>query len=137
MACVGLSTGAMFTVINCSPKHILFISGFLFFVASPPPAPEPLQGFCPDGWELKDSSCYLFDSDLGTASWSDAVADCQSRYSSDLVSIHSNSEEEFVRSRSASAFGEGVVWLGMDRNMGKNPLLLYLYEVLSLLPCHV
>ncbi|XP_072021157.1 lymphocyte antigen 75-like [Amphiura filiformis] len=85
--------------------------------ASPPAPPAPPVGFCPSGWEQMGGNCYLFDDQLMAASWSDAHDDCQSKYGAELASVHTNSEEDFIRQRAETAFPGSSVWLGMERSM--------------------
>ena len=56
---------------------------------------------CPRGWILWNSMCYYFSSDsLSTKlSWQEALQACRSTRGGDLVSIHSASENIFIKSK--------------------------------------
>ena len=92
---------------------------YYLFSASLPSPPSPVSGFCPTGWEQMGSNCYLFDDSLMAASWSDARDGCQAKYGTDLASIHSSNEEDFIMQGVEAAFPGASVWLGMERSLCK------------------
>ncbi|XP_044179085.1 uncharacterized protein LOC114946811 isoform X1 [Acropora millepora] len=75
---------------------------------------------CPPGWILWNSMCYYFSNDSLSSkmSWQDAVQACRRIRGGDLVSIHSASENTFIKSkisrRSSLNFWIGLNDLGLE-----------------------
>ncbi|XP_015776212.1 PREDICTED: uncharacterized protein LOC107354273 [Acropora digitifera] len=75
---------------------------------------------CPPGWILWNSMCYYFSNDSLSSkmSWKDAVQACRRIRGGDLVSIHSASENTFIKSnisrRSSLNFWIGLNDLGLE-----------------------
>lgn len=70
-----------------------------------------MLGNCPTGWENFEKNCYQF-KESNKLPWTAARAACQ-RQGSDLVSITSRHEQDFIayHYRSKSAFGN--LWIGL------------------------
>ncbi|XP_015760775.1 PREDICTED: macrophage mannose receptor 1-like [Acropora digitifera] len=75
---------------------------------------------CPPGWFLWNSMCYYFSSDSLSSkmSWLEALQECRRTRRGDLVSIHSASENIFIKSkiirRSSLDFWTGLNDLGLE-----------------------
>ncbi|CAG5896335.1 unnamed protein product [Menidia menidia] len=83
----------------------------------PPPTPSPGDGKCLPFWVPYGRHCYaVYDGQQGY-SWPDARHFCQS-LRTDLASVHSRAEQEFLRTLNYTA--NHHVWIGLtrDRNFG-------------------
>lgn len=67
---------------------------------------------CPSGWQLFDGQCYYFSSASDRRSWADAKKACNDRYESQLASVHSMHENDFL---GESDLGDQYhMWIGLE-----------------------
>uniref|UniRef100_A0A3Q3ALL9 C-type lectin domain-containing protein n=1 Tax=Kryptolebias marmoratus TaxID=37003 RepID=A0A3Q3ALL9_KRYMA len=86
-------------------------------ILKPPPTPSPGDGHCLKFWVPYGRYCYYVFNEKQGYSWPDARHFCQSFWS-DLVSIHSRAELEFIRNMNYTK--NHNIWIGLtrDRNFG-------------------
>ena len=86
----------------------------MFHCLDSPPVPStPETGYCPENWEYHNGFCYLFDPDARAMSWNDAQQQCQDTFGTDLVSIHSNDEQDYVMMKASELYSASTLWVGM------------------------
>ncbi|XP_023136670.3 macrophage mannose receptor 1 [Amphiprion ocellaris] len=81
--------------------------------AKPPPTPAPGDGKCLPFWVPYGHYCYYVYSGQKGFSWPDARHYCQS-VRTDLVSIHSRAELEFIRNMNYTKYHN--IWIGLTRD---------------------
>ncbi|TNN28169.1 Asialoglycoprotein receptor 2 [Liparis tanakae] len=84
---------------------------------TPPPTPAPGDGECLPFWVPYGSYCYYVYNGQTGFSWPDARHYCQ-QFGTELLSLHSRAEVEFVRNLNYTKYHN--VWIGLtrDRNFG-------------------
>ncbi|XP_015231842.1 PREDICTED: macrophage mannose receptor 1-like [Cyprinodon variegatus] len=81
--------------------------------AKPPPTPSPGDGKCLPFWVPYGHYCYFVYDGKEAFSWNDARHLCQS-YNTELVSIHSRAEVEFIRNLNYTKHHN--IWIGLTRD---------------------
>uniref|UniRef100_A0A3P8TPB0 C-type lectin domain-containing protein n=1 Tax=Amphiprion percula TaxID=161767 RepID=A0A3P8TPB0_AMPPE len=79
----------------------------------PPPTPAPGDGKCLPFWVPYGHYCYYVYNGQKGFSWPDARHYCQS-VRTDLVSIHSRAELEFIRNMNYTKYHN--IWIGLTRD---------------------
>lgn len=79
----------------------------------PPPTPKPGDGNCLPFWVPYGHHCYFIYDRKEGYSWPDARHYCQS-INTDLVSIHSRAEQEFLRTFNYTKYHH--IWIGLTRD---------------------
>ncbi|XP_067020488.1 macrophage mannose receptor 1-like [Acropora muricata] len=71
---------------------------------------------CPPGWIPWNSSCYYFSNDSLSSkmSWQESVQACRKTRGGDLVSIHSASENNFIKSKIILRKSSLFFWIGLN-----------------------
>ena len=95
-------------------KCFSYYFAFFNLLATPPPPIEHLPGFCPPEMAPFGDSCYYVPKAFIHADWSSARWDCQ-KMGADLASIHSKSENEFIKDLVYGIAGVRTTWLGLER----------------------
>ena len=70
-----------------------------------------MLGSCPTGWEKFEKNCYQF-KESNKLPWTAARAACQ-RQGSDLVSITSRHEQDFIAYHYQNKLAFGSLWIGL------------------------
>ncbi|XP_022109148.1 macrophage mannose receptor 1-like [Acanthaster planci] len=83
--------------------------------AERPSTVAPPQGYCPDGWKAFGQYCYKFDPTYTMGSFQDAKADCEGFYGSQLASIHSKQENDFILTNVVDPTFVGNLWIGLQK----------------------
>ncbi|KAF4077177.1 hypothetical protein AMELA_G00205040 [Ameiurus melas] len=81
---------------------------------SPPPTPPPGDGECLPFWHAYGSYCYIVFNEKQGRSWPEARHLCQEIPGSDLASVHSRAEMEFLTNTNNT--GIHHLWLGLSRD---------------------
>ena len=84
-----------------------------------PTTPEPVPGYCPDGWHARGAYCYQFKPDH-FATWQSAELECveESDGRGHLASIMDTDEDQYIyiEMRSRSHIPNPVnYWMGLSR----------------------
>uniref|UniRef100_A0A3Q3ALT1 C-type lectin domain-containing protein n=1 Tax=Kryptolebias marmoratus TaxID=37003 RepID=A0A3Q3ALT1_KRYMA len=99
-------------------RRFLFFLFLLAQVVKPPPTPSPGDGHCLKFWVPYGRYCYYVFNEKQGYSWPDARHFCQSFWS-DLVSIHSRAELEFIRNMNYTK--NHNIWIGLTRDRNCKP----------------
>ncbi|XP_071505817.1 macrophage mannose receptor 1-like [Diadema antillarum] len=111
--CVVLNDDPAWDDVSCSGLHATICRQ----TSKVPPTPVPtLPGDCPAGQSEFGGHCYYVPNEAVFAEWFTARYICQSQYGGELVSIHSQEENEFVRNLAFGTQGVRSVWLGLTRS---------------------
>ncbi|XP_072020013.1 LOW QUALITY PROTEIN: uncharacterized protein [Amphiura filiformis] len=81
-----------------------------------PTEETPPTGNCPSGWTKWGTACYYIEETIELGTWDDAQYACNTNRGSNLVSVHSQGENNFLQERASSVWARANVWLGMDRD---------------------
>ena len=102
---------------NC--VFLLFLSIFLLNLSNIAAENHHIPSECPVGWSRFESKCYLFHNESSGANFYDALSTCSSVHRSNLLTIHSKEQMEFIRK--FIQISKFSVWLGMMRGLnGEN-----------------
>ncbi|KAJ8036748.1 Macrophage mannose receptor 1 [Holothuria leucospilota] len=112
--CVALNSDGTWNDTVCSEERPAICK---FTFDTKPTDPPSVEGYCPQGWNESGNYCYMVrSSGPKVYVWEDANAQCQSM-ESELVSIHSKYENEFVESLvKVQPAMEDFYWIGLYRN---------------------
>ncbi|XP_071789140.1 macrophage mannose receptor 1-like [Asterias amurensis] len=109
------SSSASWDDTTCDTK-LPFFCKFRIGGHRPPVVTEPpTTGNCPSGWEKYGSDCYLFQSSNPKVNQNRAQYNCYLNYGSQLVTIHSTGQNDFISKKSKEK-GYSAVWIGLERN---------------------
>ncbi|XP_062868150.1 macrophage mannose receptor 1 [Trichomycterus rosablanca] len=79
-----------------------------------PPTPPPGDGECFPGWRPYGRYCYFVYNGKQGFSWPESRLYCQQISGSDLASVHSRAEGEFIRSINYTRYHN--VWIGLSKD---------------------